>query len=70
MATKPKPPTPTDIKRARVAAGLTTTAAAAIIYCGARAWENWEQPVGSPEHRPMHPAKWELFRFKTMVRGK
>lgn len=60
-----KHPTPIQIKRARVAAGLTVDAAAFVIYCGKRAWENWEKPEGSPEHRKMHPGLWELFLRKT-----
>lgn len=63
MTTK-ESPTPAQVKAARIKAGLTPDAAAFIIYCGKRAWENWEKPESSPEHRKMHPGLWELFKRK------
>ena len=52
-------PTPGEIRTARKAAGLSQTAAAAVIYCTLRGWQEWEA-----ETRRMHPAFWELFRRK------
>lgn len=52
--------TPTEIKAARTAAGLTQQQAAALIHCGASTWQSWE--LGT---RKMHPAFWELFAIKT-----
>lgn len=52
-------PRPVEIRAAREAAGLTQTAAAALIYCQLRAWQQWE--AGD---RQMHPAFWELWRAK------
>lgn len=53
-------PAPEVIRAAREAAGLTQTAAAAIIHCQLRGWQDWE--AGK---RRMHPAFWELWRIKT-----
>lgn len=50
-------PNPADIRAAREAAGLTQTAASSLIYCGLRAWQQWE----SGERR-MHPAFWRLWK--------
>lgn len=52
-------PTPDEIRAAREAAGLTQTAAAALIYCTLHGWQKWE--LGE---RSMHPAFWELWRRK------
>lgn len=52
-------PTPDAIRCARKAAGLSQTAAAALIYCTLRGWQEWEAG-----NRRMHPALWELFRIK------
>lgn len=61
-------PTPDEIRAAREALGLTQTEAARVVYASLKAWQNWEAPKGSPEHRPMHPAFWELFQIKTESR--
>lgn len=53
------PPEPQDIKVARTAAGLSQTAAAALIYSTLRTWQDWE--AGKAK---MHPGLWELFRSK------
>ena len=53
------PPGPTEVKAAREAAGLSQTAAAALVYSGLRTWQQWE--AGD---RRMHPGLWELFRLK------
>ena len=53
-------PTPEEIKAARLRLGYTQAQAASVIYCGYRAWAEWE---GS--NRKMHPGLWELFNIKT-----
>jgi DNA-binding transcriptional regulator YiaG len=52
-------PTPDAVRRAREDAELTQTAAAALVYCTLRGWQDWESGA-----RRMHPAMWELFEFK------
>lgn len=52
-------PTQQQIVDARLAANLTQTEAAALIYCTLRAWQDWEGG-----QRRMHPAFWELWRMK------
>ena len=52
-------PDPAEVKAAREAAGLSQTAAAALVYSGLRTWQQWEAGV-----RRMHPGLWELFRLK------
>lgn len=54
-----KSPSPDEVKAARQRAGLTQAAAAALIYCGWRAWQEWEAG-----NRRMHPAYWELWALK------
>ncbi|RQR65547.1 XRE family transcriptional regulator [Burkholderia sp. Bp9125] len=53
-------PAPSAIKAAREAAGLTQSAAAALLYKTTRAWQWWEAG-----EREMDPALWELFLIKT-----
>jgi len=53
-------PTPTQVRAARKAAGLTQAEAAALVYHTRRAWQNWEL-----EKREMDPAVFELFQIKT-----
>lgn len=48
-----------QIRAAREAAGLTQTAAAALIHCTLRGWQEWEAG-----NRRMHPAFWELWLIK------
>jgi len=57
-------PTPAEVRAARDAAGLTQTAAAALLYASCRVWQTWE--AGD---RRMHPAFFELFTLK-IQRGK
>lgn len=52
-------PTPSDIKTARAACGLSQTAAARLIYSTLRTWQDWE--AGKAR---MHPGLWELFCIK------
>lgn len=54
-------PDPAEILAARRAAGLTQTAAAALVHSALRTWQQWE--AGD---RRMHPGLWELFILKTM----
>jgi DNA-binding transcriptional regulator YiaG len=57
-------PEPKQIRAAREAAGLSQTAAAALVCTTCRAWQQWE--AGD---RRMHPAFWELFKSKTTGRN-
>ena len=52
-------PDPSEIKRARLRAGLTQTQAAEVIYSTKRTWQDWEGGL-----HQMHPALWELFKLK------
>jgi putative transcriptional regulator len=52
-------PRPDEVRRARLAAGLTQTAAAAVVYCTLGTWQRWESG-----ERAMHPAFWDLWRRK------
>jgi DNA-binding transcriptional regulator YiaG len=52
-------PPPEQIRAARSAAGLSQTAAAALIYSTMRTWQDWE--AGKAR---MHPGLWELFKLK------
>jgi DNA-binding transcriptional regulator YiaG len=54
-----EPPVPENIRAARQAAGLTQTAAGALLHTTCRTWQKWE--AGD---RQMHPAMWELFCIK------
>lgn len=54
-------PSPAEVKAARGWAGLSQREAADRVCGSQRAWENWEQPKGSAEHRPMHSGLWRLF---------
>ena len=53
-------PTPTDIRAARQAAGLSQTAAGALCHRSLRAWQAVE--AGD---RALDPAAWELFLLRT-----
>lgn len=53
-------PSPDEVTKARIAAGLTQQQAAEIVYSGLRTWQQWEA-----EDRRMHPALFELFLLKT-----
>ena len=53
-------PTPTQIRAARQASGLTQTAAAKLVHCSRSSWAEWEGCVSR-----MHPAFWELFQLKS-----
>lgn len=57
-------PSSKQIKQTREQSGLTQTQAAALIYKGLRTWQGWETQEGSPGHRKMDPAFWELFKIK------
>lgn len=57
-------PMPREILEARQAAGLTQAQAAELIYSSPRAWQNWEMPADTIEHRRMPAGLFELFRFK------
>lgn len=55
-------PTPAEIRAARAESGLSQTAAARVIYCTLRGWQEWEAG-----NRRMHPAMWELWRIKVGI---
>ena len=57
-------PTPTQIRAAREAAGLSQDAAAALLYKARGTWAQWEAREGSPNHRAKDPAVWELCQLK------
>lgn len=56
----PWAPAPDAIKKSRLAAGLSQSAAAALIHSTLRTWQDWEAGVAR-----MHPGLWELFCIKT-----
>ena len=49
-------PAPAEIVNWRASAGLTPAEAAALIWCTAEAWGQWERG-----ERRMHPAFWFAF---------
>jgi DNA-binding transcriptional regulator YiaG len=53
-------PEPAAIRATREAAGLSQTAAGALLHTTCRTWQQWE--AGD---RRMHPAFWELFLLKS-----
>ena len=57
-------PSPSEIKQARMDAGLTQSQAASLIYKGLRTWQGWETDESLPGHRKMDSAFWELFLIK------
>jgi DNA-binding transcriptional regulator YiaG len=63
-ASPAKNPKPMDIKKARIKAGLSQTAAAELLYTSVGTWQQWESEEGTDAHRRMHPAFWELFQIK------
>jgi hypothetical protein len=54
-----KAPTPTAIRKARLALGMTQSQAAALIHRKLRAWQNYE--LGA---RPIDQGGWELWQLK------
>ncbi|MFA6230994.1 MAG: hypothetical protein WC617_12610 [Rhodanobacter sp.] len=60
-----KAPTPSQVIARRQAAGLTQTAAAALVHSALSSWQHWEAEPGAPGYRQMHLAFWELFQIKT-----
>ena len=54
-----KSPAAETVKAARQAAGLTQTAAGALVHTTCRVWQRYEA-----DERRMHPAMWELFSLK------
>lgn len=63
-------PTPAEIREARKRAGLTQTAAAALIGKPLRTWQGWESAEGIPSHRAMDAAIWELWKLKLAGRNR
>lgn len=68
-------PKPTEIKAARIKAGLSQEAAGELIYVSKQNWNMYETEEGSvteggnTKHRRMHPAFWELFQRKVKEMG-
>jgi DNA-binding transcriptional regulator YiaG len=56
---KIEPPSPEEIRAARLAARLTQSQAGAVVYRKLRNWQQWEGG-----ERQMDVALWELFRMK------
>lgn len=56
-------PKPSEIISTRLAADLTQTQAGALVHASYRTWHQWESGV-----RPMHPAWWELFKLKCIIK--
>lgn len=56
--------TPEEIKRVRLASGLTQTQAAELVHVTLRSWQRYE----AGEKR-IHPAMWELFLIKKPPAG-
>lgn len=53
-------PTTEQIATARAKAGLTQSAAGALVHVSVNQWQKWEYGKAR-----MHPAMWELFLIKT-----
>lgn len=53
-------PTNNEVAEARIAAGLSQEAAAALIQSKRRTWQDWEAGIAK-----MHAGLWELFLLKT-----
>ena len=63
MTAAPSPhPTTAQIHEARQRAGLTQSAAGALVHSSERAWRKWEKG-----ERKMHRAIWELFVMKVQT---
>lgn len=63
MAGEITQPTPSEVKAAREAAGLTQPQAAELVHAGKKSWQNWESETGEARKIPL--ATWELFLIKT-----
>ena len=57
-------PLPPEITAAREFVGLTREAAGALIFCGLRAWAEWEAG-----NRRMHPALWALWQHRVGLKS-
>lgn len=55
------PPSPDEIRAARLKAGHSRAQAAAILGKTARGWEKWEKDPESPDHRAIDFANWALY---------
>lgn len=66
-------PEPSEVRREREITqetqklGITEAQryCADVVHAGIRSWQQWESEKGTPDHRRMHPAFWELFLIKT-----
>jgi DNA-binding transcriptional regulator YiaG len=57
-------PPPAQIKAAREKFHLSRNDAADLVLSSVRSWEKWENG-----ERRMHPAIWELFNIKLMMKA-
>lgn len=58
------PPTPEQVRAARLATGLSQGEAAAVVHRAERKrWNEWETPGAN--HRPMQLDTWHLFLLRT-----
>jgi hypothetical protein len=60
-------PSPEELKAIREKLGITMEQAAKLVRSAPKTWKGWEQPVGTPGHRRMPVAIWELFVAKTVL---
>lgn len=57
--TKPRPPSPSRLQKARSIAGLDLEAAAMVVYHRSADWASWERGDSK-----MDPRTWELWTLK------
>lgn len=55
-------PSPSEIRHAREQAGLSQTAAAALIDVTRATWAKWEAPASNKVRHPMPEPLWALWR--------
>jgi putative transcriptional regulator len=66
---KSRNPKPAEIRKARIAAGLSQAAAGELLHTTVGTFQQWENDEGETTHRRMHPAFWELFQIKIAALG-
>jgi hypothetical protein len=57
-------PTPEELRELVKSAGLTRGEAAELVHVTKRAWDKWTTKEGSPDHRNMPLAAYELLLIK------
>lgn len=63
--TKHYTPTPSEVKTARIAAGLTQKQSGELVCTGLRTWQKWEDE--GPSGRGMSAAVWLLFSLQLQI---